>query len=252
MDTTERFKTMDVIKIKNELVQWIKDWFEENGKGCTAVLGLSGGKDSTIVAALCVEALGKDRVIGVGIPDTEQGLNDADKIAEYLGIKFLEFPIGGLTDEIKSVFPGHMSKQTEQNIPPRLRMTVLYAVSQSNNGRVIGTCNASENYVGYFTRYGDGASDVEPLGDFTVRQVKEIGYALGLPREWVDKVPDDGLPDSCPDDEKFAKWGFSYEAIDEYLENGTSGNKETDAAIEKMHKKTSFKMGLGTMYKKPK
>lgn len=238
----------DYSELKDEIVIWLRTWFDENGKDCNAVVAMSGGKDSTIVAALCVEALGKDRVIGVGIPDTGQGLNDADKIAEYLGIKFLEFPIGGLTDEIKSVFPGHMSKQTEQNIPPRLRMTVLYAVSQSNNGRVIGTCNASENYVGYFTRYGDGASDVEPIGSLTVRQVKGVGYALGLPAQWVDRIPDDGLPNSAPDDEKFAKWGFSYAAIDDYLTKGTSGDKKVDEAIESMHQKTKFKMGLGQMF----
>ena len=219
----------DYSELKNEIVIWLRTWFDENGKDCNAVVAMSGGKDSTIVAALC-------------------GLNDADKIAEYLGIKFLEFPIGGLTDEIKSVFPGHMSKQTEQNIPPRLRMTALYAVSQSNNGRVIGTCNASENYVGYFTRYGDGASDVEPIGKLTVRQVKGVGYALGLPTEWVDKIPDDGLPNSAPDDEKFAKWGFSYAAIDTYLVKGTSGDKKVDEAIESMHQKTKFKMGLGQMF----
>lgn len=238
----------DYSELKNEIVIWLRTWFDENGKDCNAVVAMSGGKDSTIVAALCAEALGKDRVIGVGIPDIGQGLNDADKIAKYLGIKFLEFPIGGLTDEIKSVFPGHMSRQAEQNIPPRLRMTVLYAVSQSNNGRVIGTCNASENYVGYFTRYGDGASDVEPIGKLTVRQVKGVGYALGLPAEWVDKVPDDGLPNSAPDDEKFAKWGFSYAAIDDYLEFGTSLDKKVDEAIEAMHRKTRFKMGLGQMF----
>lgn len=248
---------MDYTKVKDELIAWIRDWFDKNGKDCNAVLGLSGGKDSTICAALLTEALGPDRVIGVAMPDMLQGLNDADRIAKHLGIRFMKAPIGQIINSFANTWHDfgvrdfRWSTQSQQNIPPRIRMTMLYAIAQTFNGRVVGTCNASENYVGYFTRYGDGASDVEPLGDFTVHQVKEIGYALGLPREWVDKVPDDGLPNSCPDDEKFAKWGFSYMAIDEYLENGTSGNKETDAAIEKMHKKTHFKMGLGTMYKKP-
>ena len=242
---------------KKRIVEWIRDWFEENGKGCNAVLGLSGGKDSTICAALLAEALGKDRVIGVAMPDEGQGLNEADEIAKHLGIRFMYAPINGITQGFNSMWYAFgdedfkWSEQSRQNIPPRIRMTMLYAIAQTFNGRVVGTCNASENYVGYFTRYGDGASDIEPLGDLTVRQVKEIGYALNLPREWVDKIPDDGLPNSCPDDEKFAKWGFSYAAIDEYLEKGTNGNKETDDAIEKMHGKTFFKMGLGTMYKKP-
>lgn len=245
--------SFDAKKEKEGVIEWIKNWFEKNGNGCNAVLGLSGGKDSTICAALLAEAIGPDRVIGVAMPDHGQGINDADKIAEYLGIKFMTMPIENITGSFYGLLDDGQtwSEQTQQNIPPRVRMAMLYAIAQTYNGRVVGTCNASENYVGYFTRYGDGASDIEPLGDLTVRQVKEIGYALNLPREWVDKIPDDGLPNSCPDDEKFSKWGFSYAAIDEYLEKGTSGNKETDDAIEKMHRKTFFKMGLGTMYKKP-
>lgn len=246
---------MDYAKVKDKLVEWIRNWFENNGNGCNAVLGMSGGKDSTICAALLVEALGKDRVIGVSMPDFGQGLNDADKICEYLGIKYLNMPIGQAVHDIRvEVYhsnKGYVSNQTAQNIPPRIRMTMLYALAQSVNGRVVGTCNASENYVGYFTRYGDGASDIEPLANFTVREVKEIGYSLLLPPKWVDRIPDDGLPNSEPDDDKFKKWGFSYATLDKYIEEGTSGDKKIDEAIEQMHKKTIFKMSLGEQYKKP-
>ena len=172
-------------EITNQCVEWIREWFEKNGKGCNAVIGLSGGKDSTVVAALCVKALGKDRVIGVAMPDNNQGLNDADKIAEYLGITFMVAPIGEICDAFSKVrIPGLLewSLQTVQNIPPRVRMTTLYAIAQTYNGRVVGTCNASENFVGYFTRYGDGASDLEPLGSFTVTDVKGIGFISVLSR----------------------------------------------------------------------
>ena len=245
----------DVKKTTKDLIQWIRDWFEENGKGCNAVVALSGGKDSTIVAALCAEALGKDRVIGVAMPDKGQDVNDADKIAEYLGIKYMKCDISSITDAIHGVWTDEddvcaLSNQAEQNIPPRVRMTMAYSIAQTYNGRVVGTCNKSENYVGYFTRYGDGASDIEPLGNLTCRQVVAIGDYLGLPKEWVHKTPDDGLPNSIPDNEKFARWGFSYKTLDDYIEYGTCGNEEIDIAIKKKHKETMFKMFLGTIFKK--
>lgn len=241
----------DAKKETDKCVKWIRDWFEKNGNGCNAIIGISGGKDSTVMAALCVRALGKDRVIGISMPDENQGTNSAEEICDFLGIKYYCIPIDGITGACKFALTLNgekMSEQAEQNIPPRVRMTVLYGFSQSHNGRVMGTCNASENYVGYFTRYGDGASDVEPIGNFTVAQVKAIGYELGLPKKWVDRVPDDGLPNSCPDDEKFAKWGFSYALIDKYLTEGTTGDDKVDDLIEAKHNQTKFKEGLGEMY----
>lgn len=208
----KREYTFDVERVTNECIQWIRNWFEKNGPGCNAILGLSGGKDSTIVAALCVEALGADRVIGVALPESTQGLNEADKIAEYLGIKFMVLPIG----DICSTFDvaDNWSVQTKQNIPPRVRMTILYAVSQTYNGRVANTCNLSEDYVGYATLYGDSAGSFAPLSKLTVTEIYQIGDYLGLPYEWVHKVPDDGLPHSSPDEEKF---GFSYAELDRYI-----------------------------------
>lgn len=228
------------------LVKGIKKWFDENGQGCNAIIGLSGGKDSTIVAAACVKALGKDRVYGFGLPDDGQGINDADKIAEFLGITYKTVPIGQIADhvfcQIAGALPTPPTAQTIQNIPPRVRMTTLYALSQSLNGRVVGTCNESENYIGYFTKGGDGLSDFEPIAHLTVAELMLVGEELGIPSEWVYKKPDDGLPESMPDDDKFAKMGFSYALLDKYIRTGASGVETADDAIKKMHERNAFKM----------
>lgn len=244
----------DANKVKDQLVQGIRNWFDKNGKGCNAVIGLSGGKDSTIVAALCAEALGKEHVIGIGMPNFGQGLNEADEIAKWIGIKFHAVHIGGIVDITESAIENtlddiEISEQAEQNIPPRARMLVLYALSQSLNGRVVGTCNASENYIGYFTKYGDGASDFEPIAELTVHEIYQIGDALGIPKKWVYKIPDDGLPHSCPDDEKFEKMGFNYEKLDKYIREGTSGDEVADKAIQRMHEMNLFKLKLSDTIK---
>ena len=247
MDTTERFKTMNVIKIKNELVQWIKDWFEENGKGCTAVLGLSGGKDSTICAALLAEALGPENVIGVAMPDMLQGLNDADKIAEYLGIRFLKAPICGVVNSFHNVWGNFddecfwWSDQAQQNLPPRIRMTMLYAIAQTFNGRVCCCDNASENYLGYSTLFGDDAGSFAPLGNLTVTEIRAIGDLMGLPHEWVHKIPDDGLPHSSSDEKKF---GFSYETLDKYIRFHIEPEPEIKNRIDRMHENSQFKRDI--------
>lgn len=234
-------KNIDFKRVKNDCVEWIRNWFEENGKGCNAVIGISGGKDSLIVSKLCVEALGKDRVIGVAMPDTLQGLNDADKIAEYLGIKFINAPIGRITNEYKNIFIGtKVSTQTLQNIPPRARMTMLYAIAQTYNGRVIGTTNLDERLTGYFTKYGDGlACDIEPIELLTVREVIKIGEVLGLPEKWLYKVPSADLPHTKTDEEEL---GFSYNDFDDYIRNDNNVEKETVDKIESRIKKYSFKL----------
>ena len=207
-------------KTKDELVQWLRDWEKENANGCNFILGISGGKDSTIVAALLKECFGADRVFGVLMPcGFQKDIDVSRKVVETLGINSFELNIAHIVDEILGViaYDINISDQTRTNIPCRVRMTTLYAVSQSLNGRVIGTCNLSENYIGYFTRYGDGASDCEPLANLTVQEVKAIGYELGLPAEFIEKVPDDGLPCSNTDEEKI---GFSYEVLDKYIRTG--------------------------------
>ena len=167
--------------IKNECVKWIREWFECNGKDCTAVVGISGGKDSSIVAALCVEALGKDKVFGVLMPNGEQpDIGIAEALVKYLGINYITVNIHNavrsIKHEIKPKLQDNWSIQSSTNLPARIRMATLYAVSQTINGRVANTCNLSEDWVGYATRYGDGAGDFSPLSNLTVSEVKAIGY----------------------------------------------------------------------------
>ena len=237
----ERIK--DYNKLKDECIEWIRKWFYENGNGCNAIIGLSGGKDSTIVAKLCTEALGADKVIGVSLPGEGQNNEDAIEVAETLGIELRTIHLGDLLKETMGVAWFEPTPNAELNLPARFRMMMLYYVAQSLNGRVVGTCNASENYIGYFTKFGDGASDLEPLGKLTVHEVKQLGYVLGIPRELVDKTPDDGLPNSKPDEEKF---GFSYDMLDEYICDCNSDNVPTDIKlkIQDMHNKSLFKTNV--------
>lgn len=226
-------------KTKNECVQWIRDFFEENGKGCNAVVGISGGKDSSVTAALCVEALGADRVIGVLMPCGEQhDIDMAYKLVNHLNIKHYEINIKEARAALENAMPFEMSEQSTINMSPRIRMTVLYAVGQSHNGRVANTCNLSEDWVGYATRYGDAAGDFSPLANLTVTEVKEIGRVLGLPDELVDKTPIDGLCGKT-DEENL---GFTYAELDLYIRKGIIDNDETKALIDEKHRNNLFKL----------
>lgn len=238
----------DALKVKNECVEWIKNFFEENGKGCNAVVGISGGKDSSIAAALCVEALGKDRVIGVLMPQGEQ--HDIDKaymLVNHLGIKHYEINVKNAIDSIVASFPEELelSVQSKTNLPPRIRMATLYAVSQSVNGRVVNTCNLSEDWVGYSTRYGDAAGDFSPMSHLTVTEVKQIGHLLGLPAELVEKVPIDGLCGKT-DEENL---GFTYAELDVYIRTGKIDDPEKKELIDRKHKANLFKLELMPSFK---
>ena len=233
-------------KVKDLAVQWIRDWFEENGPGCNAVLGVSGGKDSSVVAALCVEALGKDRVIGVTMPNGVQpDINDSFRLIQHLGIRTCNVNIGAayeaLMAEVKEqlgTLDTEVSSQTVINMPPRLRMTSLYAVSQSLNGRVANTCNLSEDWVGYSTRYGDAAGDFAPLGGLTVQEVIAVGLELGLPKDLVVKTPSDGLCGKTDED----NLGFTYAVLDKYIRTGICEDPATKALIDDKHRKNLFKL----------
>ena len=233
----------DANKIKNDCVQWIRDFFEENGKGCNAVIGISGGKDSSIAAALCVEALGKDRVIGVLMPFGEQhDIDMAYLLVNHLGIKHYVVNIKDAMDGILGSFPEELplSVQAKTNLPPRIRMSTLYAVSQSVNGRVVNTCNLSEDWVGYSTRYGDAAGDFSPLCNLTVAEIKQIGRVLGLPDVLVDKVPIDGLCGKTDED----NLGFTYAELDRYIRTGEIDDLEKKARIDRLHKMNLFKLQM--------
>ena len=233
-------------KVKNECVQWIRDFFENNGKGCNAVVGISGGKDSSIVAALCVEALGKDRVIGVLMPNGEQADIDMAKLlVDTLGIKHFIVNIKDAVDGIINSIPFELSEQSRVNLPPRIRMSTLYAVSQSHNGRVANTCNLSEDWVGYSTRYGDSVGDFSPCSFITVQEMKQIGRLLGLPDVLVDKVPIDGLCGKTDED----NLGFTYAELDHYIRTGEIDDMDKKARIDRMHVMNQFKLQLMPAFK---
>lgn len=229
----------DVADAVDKCVAWLQDWFEENGPGCNAIVGVSGGKDSSVTAALCVKALGKDRVIGVLMPQGEQPDIDYSRdLVEFLGIKNYTVNVGAaisdLLEEAGKSF--EISTPSRVNLPPRIRMSTLYLVGQSHNGRVINTCNLSEDWVGYSTRYGDSAGDCAPLANFTVEEVKEIGRYLGLPEKFIVKPPSDGLCGKTDED----NLGFTYQELDDYIRRGIEGpHKER---IDHLHKINAFKL----------
>ena len=233
---------MNIEKVKVEVIEWIKDWFENNGKGCNAIVGISGGKDSSVVAALCCEALGKDRVIGVLMPQNVQfDIGYSKAACQFLKIKSFELDIGPAVDAIYHVMARQnieITNQTSTNLPARIRMSTLYAVAQSMNGRVANTCNLSEDWVGYATRYGDGAGDFSPLANLTVEEVKLLGRSLGLPDFLVDKTPIDGLCGKTDED----NMGFTYEVLDKYIRTGVCEDESIRKKIDEMHQKNLFKL----------
>lgn len=230
----------DAKKVKNEIVEWIRNWFEQNGKDCMAVVGISGGKDSSVVAALCVEALGKDRVIGVLMPQGEQSDIEYSKmLVDFLDITRITCNIEGAVNEVLESFEGVVSPtpQTTTNLPARIRMATLYAISQSVNGRVANTCNLSETLLSWETRWGDAVGDFAPISDLTVKEVKAIGYELGLPNELIEKIPSDGLCGSTDED----ALGFKYSVMDRYIRTGEIDDKDIKKKIDNRVEKYRFK-----------
>ena len=237
----------------NGVVKWIQDFFDKNSDNGNAVLGISGGKDSSVAAALCVEALGKDRVIGVLMPNGEQAdIGYAIELCKTLGIRHtvvnIANAVNAICDEMKlnngfveaPIFQYEVSQQTMINLPARIRMATVYAVSQSNNGRVVNTCNLSEDYIGYSTRYGDAAGDFSPLAHFTVGEVIQIGKILGLPDMFVNKVPSDGLCGKTDED----NLGFTYEVLDKYIRTGVCEDEGIKKLIDRKHELNKFKLEL--------
>lgn len=227
---------------------WIKEWFKANGPQASAVIGISGGKDSTIIAKLLVDALGKDRVVGVMMPNGEQkDISDSQRVIDLLGIK-------SYTVNIADAFNGLMgqldnpSEDTKINIAPRLRMTALYAIAQSlpNGGRVCNTCNCSEDYVGYSTKFGDSAGDFSPCCEFTVTDMLKIGDALGLPKDLVHKTPSDGLCGKTDED----NLGFTYAELDHYIETGEIDDPKKKENIERRHRLNLHKVSLMPRYER--
>lgn len=233
----------DAAKTKGEIVEWIRNYFRKNGPDCNAVIGISGGKDSSIVAALCCEALGNGRVIGVLMPQGAQSdIDVARELVKHLGIKSFEINIAEAVNTLLA--NGRAaglcdSKQARVNLPARIRMATLFIVSQSMNGRVSNNSNYSERYTGYGSVFGDTVGQFSPLGDLTVTEVKAVGAELGLPDKFINKIPQDGLSGKTDED----NLGFTYEFLDKYIRTGDfGGDTETAAKIDRLHNANMFKM----------
>ena len=243
--------------MKDQIIKWIRDYFDENGPNSKAIIGISGGKDSSVCAALCVEALGKDRVIGVLMPQGVQHDIDVSlELVNYLGIKYHIVNIGDTYDEIvKAIEKGDIKKEDMlknkvfySNTPARIRMTILYGISSLYNGRVVNTGNKSEDYIGYSTKFGDAAGDFGILNDFLVKEVKQIGYELNLPKKFIEKAPEDGLTGKTDED----NLGFTYAVLDHYLETGEIEDEETKNKIERLHMLNLHKINPMPTYRRDK
>jgi len=234
----------DAAKTKDALIKWIRDYFEVNGKDCNAVVGISGGKDSSVTAALCAMALGKDRVYGVLMPQGNQhDIDYSRELVSHLDIKHITVNIKDSVDTLigeikKSGLTAN--KQAIVNTPARIRMTTLYAVSAIVNGRVANTCNLSEDWVGYSTKYGDSAGDFSPLSQLTVSEVKNLGKELGLPLKLIEKTPEDGLS-GLSDEENL---GFSYAVLDRYIREGVCEDTKIREKIDKLRQINLHKLAL--------
>ena len=247
-------REFDVEKQTKQLIEYTKEWFNRFGESSKAVLGISGGKDSSVTAAVLKEALGADRVLGIIMPNgTMSDLDDAKLLVEFLGIPYEIVPITDYYNAAIATFEKSKSFEVTSdlriNLAPRLRMTTLYAVAQGQGvtSFVVNTCNASEDYVGYSTKYGDAAGDVSLLQDFTVNEVLQIGEYLGLPDTLVHKVPSDGLSGMSDED----KLGFTYAQLDEYISDKNANIPEdVKASIDKKHVANLHKLQLMPAYKR--
>ena len=241
------------MKESEKVIEWIKQYFEDNGKDCNAIIGISGGCDSSVTAALLVKALGKDRVIGVLMPNGDQyDIDCSYQLVKFLDIKYyvinINKPYLELTNEIdtKLKIDSKSYDIYRTNTPSRLRMVTLYGISGLFNGRVANTCNLSEDYVGYSTKFGDSAGDFSPISNFTKTEVRELGEELGLPKNLIYKVPEDGM--SFKSDEE--KLGFTYEVLDKYIRTGEIDDLKIKEKIDKMHLANLHKIQLMPSYKK--
>lgn len=232
----------DTEKVTNDCINWIREWFNKNAYHKQAVIGISGGIDSAVVAALCNKALGKDRCIGVVMPNIcQDDLSMAKIIAREYCEQYIPINIGKaytdilvqMTDQVM-----YVSDQTRINLPARLRMSVLYAIAQSVGGMVVNTSNLSESYVGYDTLFGDQCGSLSPLGMLTKTEIREMAKFLKVLAPVINKEPADGLSGRT-DEESF---GFTYKELDDYLRNGGVGvAANTISEIERKHKMSEYK-----------
>ena len=231
----------DAKQTAEKLVKWLRDYFDNNGQPINAVVGCSGGKDSTVVLAALTKAIGPDRIYAILMPNGEQAdIDDSYKICEYLGLKphvcNIQDAYNGVVGSVSGEF--EPTGQMKINLAPVLRMTTLKAISQCVNGRFTCNGNASEAYIGWFTIDGDDRGSVKPLINMTVTEVIQVGEALGLPDWMIHKTPTDGLCGQTDED----KFGFTYEVLDKYIRTGEIDDLEVKAKIDDMHKRNAFKL----------
>jgi NAD+ synthase len=230
----------DPKKLLKDAVEWTRNYVDSFGGKTKVVIGISGGKDSSVSAAILVKAIGKDRVVGVMMPNGYQ--HDIDKSREliaFLGIQSKLVDISPMTKAFEDSLGEPMTYCTKSNMPARVRMTVLYNVAaQIGDARVVNNCNYSEDFVGYSTKFGDAAGDFSILSNLTVRQVKSIGYELGLPTDLVEKKPEDGLSGKTDED----NLGFSYAQLDSYILDGKPLDAATEAKVLKLRKNNMHKL----------
>ena len=231
--------------VAKEIIKWIKDYFAKNAPEAKAVIGISGGKDSTICAALLCEALGANRVVGVLMPNGEQhDIDVAKKIVKHYNMPHYEINIADTMntfyDVLKTQYIEVNKPSISTNSPARIRMAILYAVAADVGGLVVNTSNLSEIYVGYSTKWGDGAGDFGLLRRYCVEEAIAIGKALNIPSEWIEKIPEDGMS-GVSDEEKM---GFTYNQLDNYLLRNIYPDAKTLARIVKMHKESNHKRNI--------
>ena len=228
--------------MRNTIIQcehWLRDQVSSaNAKGI--VLGLSGGIDSSVLAALGREALGRDSVLGVimpchSIPDDEA---DARLLAEALDVKFERVDLSGVFDALCAGVTGSLSSLTKSNMKARLRMVTLYAFAQSRNLLVCGTSNRSEYETGYFTKYGDSGVDLMPLAGFLKRDIRAMAKLLNVPERIITKAPSAGLYEGQTDE---GDMGFTYNVLDEYLASGIISDPKAKERIDVMRRRSEHK-----------
>lgn len=247
-------KKFDAEKETKKVIEFIRNYYKENNLG-GAILGISGGKDSGVVAGLLVEALGKENVIGVTLPchSKEEDANDAKLVSDYYGFNLINFDItntfDAFKDELKNLgdFNESELKNSDINLKPRLRMATLYYLaalySAINNKTylVAGTSNKCELFVGYFTKGGDNVHDISTIADFTVEEVIRIGEYLKVPKKVLYKTPNDGLSNQTDED----KLGVTYKDIAKYM-NNEELEEEIRKKIERLHNNNKHKFNIPT------
>lgn len=228
------------------VIQWVRSYLRGLEDGKPLVIGISGGKDSTITAAALCEAVGPHKVLGVLMPNKEQkNIDVARAVCGHLGIQNIEVDINnmyqGMLDAIQRshiTFCGEFNSVVTSNAPCRCRMVTLYTIANELHGRVVNTCNMSESYVGYDTKWGDQCGDFGLFQDYTATEVKQMGYSLGVNSLYIEQTPDDGMCGQSDEE----RWGFSYEYLDAWLRSTRGHENETDRAIIQMHQFAQHKL----------